>query len=139
MTKIKKTVFVFVLFGLTLFGFAGCGNDKSYLDENGNYYFGEWAFELNGAEGLAAMYDLSDEELGKWLDENGYTEAGVTVDSARSNIIYSVISVAQMSDEEIKTTYGANDDEIKKFRDYVAHVFGDPADYDLADYAPDFN
>ncbi len=137
MSKRKKTVFVFILFGLTLFGFAGCGNDKSYLDEDGNYDFGGWAFEMNGPEGTAALYDLSDAQLEKWLDENGYIEAGATVDSARRDTIYAVMFIAQMSDEEIKTTYGASDEEIKKFRDYVEDVFGDPADYDLTDYLPD--
>ncbi len=82
------------------------------------------------------MYDLSDEELEEWLDENGYIEAGVTVESARRDTIYADMSVVKLTDEEIKATYGASDEEITRYRDYVADKFGDTADYNLEDYAP---
>ena len=140
MPMIKKRLPIVLLLGIFLLCIAGCGSDdsngKSYLDEEGNYYFGEWAFEMNGPEGNAALYDLSDEELEEWLDENGYIEAGITVESARRDTIYAVMSVVKLTDEEIKATYGARDEEITRYRDYVADKFGDPADYNLEDYAP---
>ncbi len=136
----KKTVFVALLLAVAVLCFAGCNRskpsdeDKSYLDENGEYYFGEWAFEMNGPEGTAALYDLSDAEFEKWLDKNGYIQAGVTVESARRDYTGSVMFIAKMSDDEIKATFFMSDEEIRIFRDYVADVFGDPDDYNLEDY-----
>ncbi len=139
---VKRILALLLLLLLPVF-LWGCASeaaaeDPIYLDENGDYDFGDWAFELNGADGVAAMYDLSDEELHDLLEEMGYLEtgSGVTVESARRDWRNGIIFLAQCSDEELMEWNGADEEGIEKFRTYVADKFGDVSDIVLEDYPP---
>ncbi len=83
---------------------ADQGEDERpiYIDENGAYDFGPMgASELNGPNGIPAMYDWPDEKLYEWLDEEDFEPGvGVTLESARRDFKYSMISLAQRSDQD---------------------------------------
>lgn len=131
---------------LFLAGFLwGCGGNTveeqpdpqtNYKDENGNYDFGDWAVGLDGPKGVAARYDLSDEELRDLLEEKGYYEPEVTVASVRQDWYNAIVFLAQLSDGELERQYGADDEGVRKFRAYVAEKFSDVSDVVLDENPP---
>jgi len=137
---VKRILALLLLLLLPVF-LWGCASQAAaenpiYLDENGDYDFGDWAFELNGPDGVAAMYDLSDEELTNVLEGYLDPDAGYTLETARRDWRNGIIFLAQHSDEELMEWNAADEEGIEKFRAYVADKFGDVSDIVLEDYPP---